>query len=332
LKNIKVSVGIVSYNNLEYLPDCLYSLSNQTIKGIKVIFIDNNSTDGSSEFVEKNYHEILIIKNKENEFFCKAHNRGIRESGCDFHLVLNTDVILEPDFIEEILKASMIDDKVGIVSGKIMRMDKKHVDTTGLFLGRDRRPIERGYGIEDHGQYDEQGYVFGAGGVAPLYRMEMLEDISYKGEFLDESYEIYYDDLDISWRACLKGWKAFYTPKAVAFHKRGGTNKVLPVKFKYFAKFDFAYLSDQNKMRLLRNRYLTMIKNDTFQNFMKDLPYIVLYDIKIWLFIIFFARHVILEFIKGLKGSRQTFSFRKHIQSSKNVKSQDIREWITKQI
>jgi len=236
----KISIGIVNYNNLEYLPDCLSSLFNQTIKEFEVIFIDNNSTDGSCEFVEQNFPQVKIIKNKENNFFCKAHNQGIEESSCDFHLVLNTDVILEPTFLEELLKAAETDERIGIVSGKIMRMDKKHLDTTGLFLGIDRRPIERGYGILDQGQYNNEGYTLGAGGVAPLYRMEMLKDVKINGQYFDESYGIYYDDLDISWRANLRGWKGFYTPKAVAYHKRGGTNKVLPVKTKYFAKFDLA--------------------------------------------------------------------------------------------
>ncbi|MBU1625803.1 glycosyltransferase family 2 protein [bacterium] len=332
MKKSSISVCIVNYNNIEYLPDCLTSLSNQTIKDIKVIFIDNNSTDASVSYVEKNFPQFLIIKNKTNEYFCKAHNRGIKESGCEFHLVLNTDVILEHDFIEELLKAAQIDERIGILSGKIMRMDKKHIDTTGLFLGKDRCPIERGYGFEDHGQYEKPEFVFGAGGVAPLYRMEMLEDIEYENQFFDETYEIYYDDLDISWRANLKGWKGYYTPKAMAYHKRGGTNKVLPVKFKYFAKYDFAYLSDQNKMRLLRNRYLTIIKNDSTTNLLRDLPYILVYDIKIWSFIIFFAPKVIIELLRNLKVFSPALKFRKKIQHSKKIKNNIIRNWITEQI
>lgn len=329
---MKVSIGIVNYNNLEYLSDCLSSLFNQTFSKFKVIFIDNNSTDGSCDFVEKNFPDVMIIKNEKNEYFCKAHNIGIKNSGSDFHLVLNTDVILEPEFIEELLKAANMDDRIGIVSGKIMRMDKKNVDTTGLFLGKDRRPIERGYGLRDSGQYEQSGYVFGAGGVAPLYRVKMLEDIAFRKQFFDENYEIYYDDLDISWRAFLKGWKGYYTPKAIAYHKRGGTNKVLTVKSKYFAKFDFAYLSDQNKMRLIRNRYMTILKNDTILNFLRDLPSILIYDIKIWLFILFYAKSVVLELLKNLTPLKDLLVFRKFIQSTKTLKSSELRKWITRQI
>jgi hypothetical protein len=118
----------------------------------------------------------------------------------------------------------------------------------------------------------------------------------------------------------------------VAYHKRGGTNKVLPVRFRYFAKFDFAYLSDQNKMRLIRNRYITIIKNDSICNFMRDLPFILLYDIKVWLFIVFLAPRTILEFIKTLKIFSFAPAFRKKIQGSKRVKPGAIRRWITKQI
>jgi len=85
-------------------------------------------------------------------------------------------------------------------------------------------------------------------------------------------------------------------------------------------------------MRLLRNRYLTILKNDTFFNFLRDFPFILLYDIKIWLFVIFFSRGVIPEFIKSLKAFSGAISLRKKIQNSKKVGPDSIRKYITGQI
>jgi GT2 family glycosyltransferase len=332
LNKFKVSIGIVNYNNLVYLPDCLSSVFNQTIKDIQVIIVDNNSTDGSVEYISQNYPSVKLIKNKTNEYFCRAHNQAIKESESDFNLVLNTDVVLEPDFLENMLISAELDERIGILSGKIMRMDKKHIDTAGLFLGVNRRPIERGYGFVDSGQYETDDYIFGAGGVTPLYRRAMLEDIKVDEQYFDERYEIYYEDLDISWRAFSRGWKAFYNHKALAYHKRGGTNKVLPVKLKYFSKFDFAYLSPVNKMRIVRNRYLTIIKNENIIDFIKDIPFIITYDLKIWLFILIFTPTTALHFFKTIGSFKKSFMWKRRIKRLKKVDRFDLRKWITGQV
>jgi len=296
----KVSVSIVSYNNKGFLTDCLPAVLGQDYPGVEVVLVDNASTDGTVEFVRENFPSVQIIENDRNYFFCKGHNIGIKNTTGEYVLVLNSDVVLADGFISEMVRAMESGDRVGAVSGKILRTGGELIDTTGLFLGRDRRPVERGYGEPDRGLYDKPGFIFGAGGVAPLYRRTMLDDLAVDGEYFDETFEAFYEDLDLAWRAARRGWKAYYTPLAVAWHKRGGTAKTKTPPLGLFKNNNLAYLSDEMTARVMRNRCLTVIKNDNLLDFLLNLPFILLYDIKIWAFISLFSPGAVPYFIKGL--------------------------------
>ena len=162
-------------------------------------------------------------------------------------------------------------------------MDKKTIDSTGLFVGRDRKAVERGYGKIDKGQYDEPGYVFGVSGSCAFLRKSMLLDIKDKNGYFDERFGMYYEDLDLCWRANKKGWKTYYNPKAVAYHVRGGT----AMSPNHKAGLIFPYISQDLKKRYIMNRYKCMIKNDSIFNFLVNLPFILCYDIKLWIYFIF---------------------------------------------
>lgn len=310
----KVSVSIVCYNNIGFLEGCLESLRGQSCPPAEVVLVDNASSDGSAEYVAEHFPEVRVIKLDNNIHFSGGHNIGIRNTSGEYVLVLNTDVVLEPDFLCEMVKAAEVDKTIGSVSGRIVRTGGKLMDTTGLFLGRDRRPLERGYGEPDTGGYAAPGFIFGAGGVSPLYRREMLESISECGEYFDEGFEAYYEDMDIAWRAHNAGWSAYYAPKAGASHARGGTNKISPPGLNFLRRYDFTYLSKEMKARLLANRYKAILKNDSLTDFLRDFPFIFLYDIKIWAYVVLFAPEVIPLFIRRLPGFKDSLRRRGIIQ------------------
>jgi hypothetical protein len=223
----------------------------------------------------------------------------------DFILCLNNDVILDRDYLKEALSGAGIDDKIGMVSGKILRMDKKTIDSTGLFLGRNRKAVERGYGKIDKGQYDKPGYVFGVSGACAFLRRSMLDDIKDENGYFDERFGMYYEDLDLCWRANKKGWKAYYNPKAIAYHLRGGTtvgcsaitspDKVGTKQSQYTGLLRrlaprndiFSRLSDDLQKKYIINRYRCMIKNDSIFGFLINLPFILCYNTKLWIYFIF---------------------------------------------
>lgn len=291
-----ISLIIVNCNRKELLRQCLDSIRLQSFKDFEVIVVDNASADGSSELVEVEYPEMQLIRNSKNELYCRGLNIGIKESRGKFVLGLNSDVVLDRDFLKEALNAFQIDKRIGMVSGKILRMDKITIDSTGLFLGRSRKPVERGYGQMDRGQYNRPGFVFGTSGAVGFYRRAMLEDISKDGQYFNEKYGMYYEDLDLCWRANNKGWKAYYNPWAIAYHRRGGTAKSVQPKFKFLEKYDFVHLPLELKVRLIKNRYRTIFKNDNFWSILRDLIFIAAYEARLWGYVLLFENSLISRF------------------------------------
>jgi len=110
-------------------------------------------------------------------------------------------------------------------------------------------PGDRGENEEEGEMFSDYEFVFGASGAAPLLKREMLEDISDKGEYFDEDFIYYVEDVDLCWRAQIAGWKCIFTPYAVGYHERGATRKTSrSVRKGYFV---IGY----------RNRYCAIFKN-----------------------------------------------------------------------
>lgn len=277
-----ISVIIVNYNRKDLLRQCLDSLIGQDFKDFEIIVADNASNDGSAELISAYYPEVKLIRNTSNLLFCKAQNQGIEAAKGNFILCLNSDCMLDKGYLVRAAAAMGINENIGMVSGKILRTDKKTIDSTGLFLGRNRKAVERGYNKEDKGQHDRPGYVFGVSGAAAFFRKKMLADIKDKYGYFDERFGMYYEDLDICWRAQKKGWKAYYEPKATAYHFRSGIAALRGNKD----------LSE----RYILNRYRCMQKNDSFLGIIINLPFILFYDIKIWcyFFLTKITRHSII--------------------------------------
>ncbi len=277
-----ISVIIVNYNRKKLLKNCVGSVTTQSVNDIETIVIDNGSSDRSVEMMKLDYPEVKLIENKKNLFFCKANNQGIEKSKGDFILCLNSDSVLDRD-LKEALSSFNLDKRIGMVSGKILRMDKKTIDSTGLFVARNRKPLERGYGKPDKGQYENSEYVFGVSGSCMFMKKAMLEDIRDENGYFDETFEIYYEDLDLCWRAQKKGWKAYYNPKAVAYHERGAT-AVIENRRGGFKTLP--YIADNLKKKYIRNRYKCMRKNDSIAGFLVNLPFILFYEIKLYGYVI----------------------------------------------
>ncbi|MCX5687490.1 MAG: glycosyltransferase family 2 protein [Candidatus Omnitrophica bacterium] len=293
-----ISIIIINYNRKDLLKNCLNAVRMQSFKDIEIILVDNGSSDGSSDMVRTDYPEAKLIENKENLFFCKANNQGIEAAKGDFILCLNSDCVLDRDYLKEAIISFSMDGKIGMVSGKILRMDKKTIDSTGLFLARNRKPLERGYGKLDEDQYKKSEYVFGVSGACMLAKRVMLEDIKDENGYFDETFEIYYEDLDLCWRAKKKGWKAYYNPKAIAYHERGATAVVENINcFGLRPNNDmlFKYLSDDLKKRYVRNRYKCIKKNDSMPDILLNLPFVLWYEIKLWLYLLYSRPGLVLE-------------------------------------
>ncbi len=289
-----VTVVVVTVGKKNYLSKCLESIQNQSYPCLQIVVIDNSLNPQLAKKISDNFSGIEVYSSLINLFYAAALNKGIELSRGEFVLCLNDDIVLESNFIEEAIKGFWLKEDIGMVTGKILRGDKKTLDSTGLFLSTFRSAKERGYGSRDSGQFQKEGFVFGACGAAGFYRKKMLDEIKEGEEYFDSNLVIFYEDLDLAWRANRFGWKGYYLPKAIAYHIRGGSFRPDSGFDKPFAR---RYLSDRFHAILIRNRYLVIAKNETVINLILFFIPILIYDICSWFYLIVFRPGVIKFFL-----------------------------------
>jgi Predicted glycosyltransferases len=214
-----LTVIIPNYNGQHFLGECLDSLKNQD-HPCEVIVIDNGSHDKSADYILETYPEVILIKNHENLGFAAAVNQGIKVSNSEYVFLLNNDVQLEKGAISNLLKCIKKDDSIFAVSSKMIQYsDRDKMDDAGdeyTILGWTRRV---GYG-KSPDRYVQGREIFSACAAASLYRRSILNEIGY----FDENFFAYLEDVDISYRARIHGYKCCYCPEAVVYHVGSGTS------------------------------------------------------------------------------------------------------------
>ncbi len=243
---MKTSVSIVvpNWNGKKYLSDCLRSLEKQTKEAL-IIVVDNGSTDGSVEYVRRTFPSVELLAFDDNAGFAGGVNRGIRyalKQGFEYVALFNNDAVTDKDWLATLVDEAEANKKYGIVTGKLMRDDKKHLDSTGEQYSTWGMPFPRGRNEVDDNKYDKKEAVFGGTGGASLYSAKMLQQIG----LFDEDFFAYFEDVDIAFRAQLAGWQVRYTPNAVAYHHIGGTSSKLGSFTRYHSIKNFILLYNKN--------------------------------------------------------------------------------------
>ena len=267
----RVAVGIINYHDYRHLPVCLDSVKRQSLRPDQVMVLDNQSVSGEIGTLARAFSEARILPMQENLGYSGGANRLIRESGgSEYILLLNPDVILEPQCLEEMVRAIESAPGAGCVGGKLLLGDSQPeggpsvmtprvLDSTGHLIFRSRRIIDRGHGELDEGQYERPEEVFSICGAAVLFRRETLEAVKIDGEYFDEDFFAYKEDVDICWRAQLLGWTSLYTPRATAYHLRGWKRRDDRRRVPWIRKY-----------HSFKNHYLMMIKNELPSLFWRD--------------------------------------------------------------
>ena len=251
-REVDVSVVIVNYNAGGELIDCLETVRAQRFgRNYEILVVDNASKDNSLLMAQDRFGEVRVIENDENRGYAAALNQGIKATSGTFVLALNFDVRLDPDYLDEIVRAIESDPQVGSATGKLLKYrtgDYAVLDSTGINFYQ-MFPTDRGENKKDIGQYELPESMFGPSGAAALYRREMLEDVRIGEECFDEDFFQFVEDVDLAWRAQTAGWKCLYHSGATAVHKRGATRRRSKKLQAQYYKLGY------------RNRYLTIIKN-----------------------------------------------------------------------
>ncbi len=216
----RISVIIPNFNGEKLLPVCLDSLSKQTCRDFGTIVIDNGSSDGSVRLLEERYPEALLIKLHRNLGFAAAVNAGIRRSRSELVALLNNDTETYPDWLAELANALDERPDIAFCASKMMDFHNRSIiDSVGNCYALNGRSLPRGFLDEDSGQYERDEEIFGACAGAALYRRSLFDEIG----FFDESFISYKEDVELDFRAQLRGLRCLYVPRAICYHIGGAT-------------------------------------------------------------------------------------------------------------
>ena len=246
---------------------CLRTLLAQTRPPDELVVIDNGSTDGSLDRLSAEHPAIKVQRNERNLGFARAANQAVAAATRKWLLLANLDVEFERDYIARLVAAGERDDRIGSVTGKLLRpktTEGSIVDSTGHTIYRNGWAANRGEGELDEGQWERAEEVFGVTAAAPLYRVSMLTEICEgAARPFDERFFAYIEDVDLDWRMRWLGWKAWYEP-AVATHFRSATG---------FRRKAFIL------RHILKNRLLLVADNDLWPQGLARLPGVVAFTV-----------------------------------------------------
>lgn len=225
MKNI-VYVVIPTFNAVHELPQAVDSVLAQSYRDFQLIIVDNGSTDGSREVIEayiKKDKRVRAVWHDKNYGFTGGVNPGMRlaiEESIDYVALFNNDAIADRDWLIELVTFLEANPSFGIATCKLLRSDGKTYDSTGDIFTTWGLSYPRGRNEPAQDQYDHATTIFGASGGASMYRVSMLRKIG----IFDDDFFAYYEDIDLSFRAQLSGWKVGYVPTSIVRHEQGVTS------------------------------------------------------------------------------------------------------------
>ena len=260
-----ISVIILNYNAGNLLLDCVESLLNSNYKNFEIIVIDNVSSDNSHKKCKEKFSDILLIENKKNLGYCGGNNIGIEKANGEFLVILNPDVIVESNWLNELLIGY---EKYGdgLFQPKILATtDHSTIISAGNMIQLFGFGFSRGKGEKDNGQYEKDEEVGYASGTC----LFSSKKIFVKIENFDSYLFAYHDDLDLCWKGKLKGIRSFYIHKSIVYHPLEGYS------FKWNS-FKF-FLMERNRLYCLK-------KNFSKKAIRKMLPSLLLVEIAVTLF------------------------------------------------
>jgi len=341
----KVAVGFVMHNSEKFMPTFVETLKQQDYKNIQFYAVNANDAHDAPEvkYLKEHMPQVHILQPGKNTGFGVGHNMMMRQAitdSCVFYAAVNLDLILEPNFIAEMLNAMIQQPRIASVAPKLKRFDIEHldnieaartnfIDSTGIVVTKEHHFRDRGRGEIDHGQFDQSEEVFGATGAAALYRLSALKDVAFHNEngqleFYDELMFMYKEDVDLAYRLQWAGYHCQYAPDALGYHARtvvargNGIWSIITARWNREQKYkEWAWL----------NHHI-LLKKLVDSNFSSDVKLKTLwYEIKSFGYILLFEPFLIKQFFKLFSIRDEIRARRQQVKKRIDVKKK-IEKWM----
>lgn len=267
----KVGIVLVNYKDYaqKFLADCRSTLENQSYPrdDFIVYIIDNASSPESLKYLHDYYPQAVVIA-REDGNYSAANNAGARQAiadGCQFIVIVNMDVEFDQDWLTELVLAIKSDDKIGIVQSKILLYPKNEEQRKNPLINSVGNKIHYlGFGFTQGYNEPQTNYpdnkLTEITGYASGCSFIMKKQVFEKVDGYDEEFYMYHDDLEISWKARLAGYKIMLAPKSIIYHKYEFSRSVRMVYY------------------MERNRYLSMFIFYKFATLLLILPAMIIME------------------------------------------------------
>jgi GT2 family glycosyltransferase len=310
MKNPLISILVLNHNGKHLLKPCLESIFGQTFTDYEVIVVDNNSNDGSAEYIKENFTNITLIENPENLGFAGGNNMGIKACAGEWIFFLNNDTILEKNCLEFLAK--YIENKKTeqlVFMPLMLKADSPElIDSAGDML----YPWGYAYRYDavpaNKPEFSESKEIALACCGAAVFNRELIEKLNG----FDEDFFLYYEDVDLSLRARHLGAEIWLIPQAKVFHKGSATVGKKTQSRLYYIE---------------RNRFFAKLKNFPLPTLIKYAP--ISFVCSLCSFILWTTRGFFGTWMKSridmLKGMPKMLKKRKKIFAESKINS--LKQW-----
>ena len=303
---VDVSVIVVNFNGRHHLETCLTAAEQQDVP-CEIVLVDNGSTDGSVGFVRERFPAVKIVELDSNHGFAAGNNAGARVARGRYFAFLNNDTRADVSWLRTLVTAINTAPDIGSVASRIVYMhDASIVDSAGDGLLRSGGAFKHGHG-QPADQVATPREVFGACGAACLFRRDVFEEV---GGF-DEDFFVSHEDVDLSYRTRLHGYRCVYAPAARVEHAGSAT---------------LGRVSRTAVFHAQRNLEWLYLKNTPWPLLVRTVPSHLAYDVAAAVY--FTSIGLFRPFLAGkwaaLKGARRAWRKRRVVQRSRTVPSEAI--------
>ncbi|MCX7854853.1 MAG: glycosyltransferase family 2 protein [Anaerolineae bacterium] len=304
-EDMRASVILVSYNDRSHLERSLPSVLSTVTPEDEVIVVDNGSTDGSADWVMERFPAVCLVPSPTNGGFASGCNLGARHARGQYLVFLNPDTAVVSGWLDALL-SPFSDPQVALVTPCILRMDDPaRINAAGNEVHPTGLAFCRGAGMLP-AAFPTPGDVAAISGAAFAVRRDVWEALGG----MDESFFLYVEDTDLSWRAWLAGYRCRYVPEPVVYHD-------------YDLRFGEGKFFFQE-----RNRYLLLLKNLRWRTLLLLFPSLLLAEVITWGFLLMSHPHRWREKVRAylwlFRHGQEIWARRRAAQARRRVRDRDL--------